>query len=278
MSCIKRFDSCKFVNYTSSDDVQLFEIGHHDCDPSYSYGPVVRNRYILHFVTSGRGMLRLGNREYQISAHQMFLIPSNALAFYQANDETPWSYKWLHIDGPKTIDFLNDLGLSITCPVLSLRENVAEIEQLLSDMLASSRREYYCIGKLYELFDLLAPSALSGIDASSPNKLNYVRTMIHYIQLKYCECIRVDDIANACGLDRSYASRLFKDATGSTLHDYLMTYRMKAACKQLAESDDPIQMIAYAVGYQDVFTFSKAFKKLKHISPSEYRAQLEKES
>lgn len=88
--------------------------------------------------------------------------------------------------------------------------------------------------------------------------------------MKYSEPLHVDDIANICGLNRSYLSRLFKDATGSTLQQYLITYRMKMAIKLMKETNYDIQHIAFSVGYCDIFTFSKAFKKHFGIAPSLY--------
>lgn len=81
----------------------------------------------------------------------------------------------------------------------------------------------------------------------------------------------MDDIAHACGLDRSYMTRLFKEATGRTPQDYLMSYRMKSACTMLEKGNISIQNIAYSVGYSDYATFSKAFKRYIKVSPNEYR-------
>ena len=46
---------------------------------------------------------------------------------------------------------------------------------------------------------------------------------------------------------------------------------MKKASELLLESSETINNIAFQVGYSDTFTFSKAFKRSKNVSPSEYR-------
>ena len=99
----------------------------------------------------------------------------------------------------------------------------------------------------------------------------YVKNVISYIQLKYAEPIKIEAIAYACGLNRSYLTRLFKEATGYSLQEYLIIYRMKVASKLLTESDLAIQEIANKVGYSDAFTFTKAFKRHSGKSPSEFR-------
>ncbi|MCR5545651.1 MAG: AraC family transcriptional regulator, partial [Lachnospiraceae bacterium] len=107
---------------------------------------------------------------------------------------------------------------------------------------------------------------------SSNLQLEYVRKTIQIIQLKYSEPLQVSYIADECGLNRSYLSRLFKDATGRSIQTYLMDYRMKNAVHLLKETNQPIQNVAFLVGYNDVFTFSRAFKKVFGMSPSDCRA------
>ena len=90
---------------------------------------------------------------------------------------------------------------------------------------------------------------------------------------KYSEPITVDEIAGACGPNRSYLTRIFKHATGYTPQSYLLTYRMKKASALLKDSNESIANIAFLVGYSDAYTFSKAFKRCKELSPTEYRAK-----
>ena len=43
----KTFDEVYLVNYSSYDDVNLYEVGCQKCDPSYGYGPIIRKLYIM---------------------------------------------------------------------------------------------------------------------------------------------------------------------------------------------------------------------------------------
>ena len=108
-------------------------------------------------------------------------------------------------------------------------------------------------------------------DDTFDDSLLYVKNVISYIQLKYTEPVKIEKIAASLGLNRSYLTRLFKEATGYSPQEYLLTYRMKMAMKMLSENVLSISEIATAVGYGDTFTFSKAFKRHFGKSPSEYR-------
>lgn len=264
-------DFCKFVNYEDSDDFYLYELGTNKCEPLYSYEHFVKNRIIIHFVVAGKGILKIGNKQYEVGPHQVFLIPENTRAFYQADKDDPWEYIWFHIGGPKIPLILKEAGLTAQSPVYEPTACADTIENLAWDILSHYSRQYYCVGNLYKICDYMIVNAPHKEEPAIENSLVYVKNVISYIQLKYSESIKIEDIANALGLNRSYLTRLFKDATGYSLQEYLLTYRMKMAAKMLSENKIGIAEIAQSVGYGDTFTFSKAFKRHFGKAPSVYR-------
>lgn len=278
MRTLEGCDFCKFVNYENSDDFYLYEVGTCACDPGYSYEHYVVNRCILHFVVKGKGRLILDGKEYKVHEHQVFFIPENARAFYQADEEDPWEYVWFHIGGPKLISVLKEAGIDYNNPIYTALDCVKEIEDLAFDTMRHYDREYYCIGNIYKICDYMIANSQNKEERTVNNSLLYVKTVISYIQLKYTEPIKIEAIAYACGLNRSYLTRLFKDATGYSLQEYLIVYRMKMASKFLAETDLAIQTIANKVGYGDAFTFTKAFKRHTGKSPSEFRRMIAREA
>jgi len=264
-------DFCKFVNYEKSDDFYLYEIGTCACEPSYSYEHFVHKRTIIHFVLKGKGTLNINGVTHEIGPHQAFIIPEGIRCSYCSDAEDPWEYIWFHIGGPKFPQLISEAGLSAENPVYTPTDRAEKIESLARDILANYTREYYCIGKIYQICDYMITYSSNKPVHEVNSSLLYVKTAIAYIQLKYNEQIKIDKVAYACGLNRSYLTRLFKEATGYSLQEYLLSYRVKTAIKLLTESDMSIQDIATSVGYGDSFTFSKAFKRQTGKSPSEYR-------
>lgn len=269
-------DFCKFVNYEDSDDFYLYEVGRNKCEPNYSYEHFVKNRIIVHFVIRGKGYLHINNRRYEIHQHQAFLIPDSIRGFYQADADDPWEYVWFHIGGPKIPQILKEAGLTSDHPVYTSIGHAKEIEELAMDILKHYKRQYYCIGTLYKLCDYMIESSAAREEKVQNNSLVYIRNVISYIRLKYAEPIKIDNIALSLGLNRSYLTRLFKEATGYSLQEYLLTYRMKMAVKLMEDESLSINQLAENVGYSDPFTFSKAFKRHFGKSPSEYRKSPQK--
>lgn len=270
---VGRFDDHAFLDYDWSDDLSLYEIGNFNCPPLYSYGPVARPRDIFHFVLSGKGKLYIKNREYTVEAGQGFLIPHEVKALYTADRNDPWSYFWLHIGGARLAEIWTKAGLSEDNPVFVSDVDSSPMPELYRDISEKRDRELYCISKLFEIMDHVTSTSVNR-QLSRPNtQLDFVQRIIHIIQIKYSEPLQVTQIAELCGLNRSYMSRIFKDATGSSIQEYLMDYRMKKANRLLKETGESVQTISNLVGYKDIFTFSKAYKKVFGNSPSIYRAE-----
>ena len=99
----------------------------------------------------------------------------------------------------------------------------------------------------------------------------YICQAISYIQQHYREEISVPQIADVVGLNPVYLSRLFKLDTGKTLSEYLNCYRTECSLALLADTADTIQSISQKVGYSDVRSYIRFFKKYYDMTPSEYR-------
>lgn len=81
----------------------------------------------------------------------------------------------------------------------------------------------------------------------------------------------VRELAREAGYSPDHFSRIFKQVTGQTPQGLKLQARIERARQLLTESSLSIGMIAAALGYEDVFFFSRQFKKKTGMSPSEYR-------
>ena len=86
--------------------------------------------------------------------------------------------------------------------------------------------------------------------------------------------LSVPDISEHVNLSSSYVCTLFKTETGQTLNQYLNEYRIRMSKQLLADQRFKITDISSKVGYSDGNYYSKAFKKMVGLSPSEYREKM----
>ncbi|MDD3403798.1 MAG: response regulator [Hespellia sp.] len=103
----------------------------------------------------------------------------------------------------------------------------------------------------------------------SQNQL--VKKAEEYILEHYMESITLNEIAETLGVSKGYVSTLFTQNKQCGFVDYLNGVRVERACSYLEQNYFKIYEIAYKVGFQDEKYFTKVFKKIKAMSPKEYR-------
>ena len=109
-------------------------------------------------------------------------------------------------------------------------------------------------------------------EESSGDKI--VFRMRHYVEEHYMEDISVLDIASAFGYSEAYFCKLFKQNFGKNFVTYLTEYRVELAKTALADLSCNVKEVGQRVGYTDSNYFTKVFRRITGMSPSEYRNQL----
>lgn len=271
-------------------EIALVQCGHQKTTSSYGYGPMIRDHYLIHLIVSGKGRLSLHNRIYSIGAETCFLIYPHQIAYYEADREEPWEYYWIGICGYNIERILEQAGFSYSrfiLPLLlkepvqkTLKQMVGsitdpEIELLLNGLLRVTLhylvRNNELVDSTYTNNSIADPKAASRL----PNMdEEYVHIITSIIQTSYMQDIRVENIAERLGLNRSYLTSIFRKHTGKSIRSFLTEFRIEQACILLKDNRRNIASVASEVGFNDPLFFSRSFKAIKGISPREYRLSL----
>lgn len=263
-------------------DLSLYQFGWERCTPSHSYGPATRNHYLFHYVISGTGVLMAEDKSkitqtYQIKSGQGFMIFPNQITTYIADQSLPWEYVWLEFDGLHVKESVEIAGLSPSKPVYHTHSRDLR-ETMMNEMLYIAQHgempPLHLIGHLYLFLDAFTRS-VSSPRVHKGGRLQdfYVHEAITFIEQNFQNDISVEDIADNCGLNRSYFGKIFKDAVGKTTQEFLLHYRMTKAAELLKLTQLSVGDIGNAVGYDNPLHFSRAFKNVYGISPREWRNQ-----
>lgn len=98
-----------------------------------------------------------------------------------------------------------------------------------------------------------------------------INEILEYVSSHYSEKISTARLAEACYMSEEHFCRLFKRTVGKTVTGFLMEYRIEKASVLLRRTDESVTAVADSVGFDDVNYFSRSFKRIKGVTPSEYR-------
>lgn len=92
-----------------------------------------------------------------------------------------------------------------------------------------------------------------------------------YLREHYCSNFTAPDLEKATGFSYKYISSLFKKACGKTIKEYQLMLRINKAENLLCSTQIPVNEIAASLGFDDGLYFSRVFKKVKKVSPLQFR-------
>lgn len=262
---------------TGTLDLRLDFYGYEDCLPDQFFGPAIRENYVLHYITEGKGYLEYRKQKIPLQKGDIFLLIPGEVTYYFADNQTPWSYYWLGISGIKAQEYFNLSSIHDTAYLRSphtkaLGKFIGTIVKDAERLDESKASQLHVISQLFELMHQLnALSPNLDQETISPSQKLY-REAKHLIDIGYnSQDISIQYIADKLGVHRSYLSSIFKDFHKISPKEYLLEVRMNRAKELLKTTDQPIKIIAYSVGYLDPLHFSKAFRQYYDCSPSQCR-------
>jgi AraC-like DNA-binding protein len=107
--------------------------------------------------------------------------------------------------------------------------------------------------------------------ADLDQRVQVVNLAMQYIETHLQEPLDLAEVGKAVHLSPNYLTTLFKRHTGHSLGQTIKQMRVRRACALLEDPRLKIKEVADAVGISDPFTFSKVFRGIEGVSPSEYR-------
>lgn len=250
-------------------DINPVVCGWQDCDSGHSFGPSIREYYLIHYILDGKGIFERQGTVYSLGKGNMFLIRPYELTYYQADADNPWSYVWIGFNGAIAEELIDGSGFDRSPIVYSPSSAFIFKNMISADKLGQSVEIYLC-GLIFELFARLKEENNVNTCAAQA----YARRAENYIQSNYMYDISVAGIAKMLGIDRRYLYRIFVEYIGTSPQKYLLKYRLGKAAELLSQYDCIVSEAARSCGYKDTFNFSKMFKKEYGISPSEYKKKI----
>jgi len=243
----------------NSQTVVLFHDGGYSITQALRVRPHCHEHWQLEWVT-GPWIFLAGSQKITLSKNHLVLIPPGVLHGFEhvGKGETygsilfqrpteKWSGETLVIKGGKFIKAW------IRCAEELVRTGSGTSTHMV----------------MAPLIDALFASHAA--ERLAPGEPALVKRARAYVESNPGSALTVQGMAESLGLNRTYLTGVFKKTTGRTVKQYIDEYRLGLAKGMLRFGDFSISQVADQLGYPDVFTFSKFFKKHANLTPSDYR-------
>ena len=261
-------------NFYKSIDIMIYNTGYEECDPGHSYGPAVRKSYMIHYVTEGKGIFTTNGKTYQLKKGDAFLMCPGEQIYYEADKKNPWCYAWIGMQGVKVESYLRKTAFANSPIIHYSKDDQLSLLYIKLQKAYSSdsrSRELLVNSVLYEILHFLINSVPNEKSDKDHNEKIYLNKIISYCAINIDKQIKVSELAQYLGLDRSYLTRLFKSEMKISLKDYILKTKIDEANDLLKNTDLPINVISRSVGFDDPLYFSRIYKEKQKISPKNYR-------
>lgn len=265
-----------------SVELSLTFCGYEVCDAGYHYIPRKRKYFMLYLISSGRGIFQINGRELLIEENTMLLVFPEMKYSFVADPEEGCTLLWVSFMGMRAGECVMHSGFSeehLTRPTKLVPEMEELVEQILLMQEMTFANDLRRNGSLKLFFAKLIDEYNSEIKKAvlvnehKAEASEYIQRAIAYIGQNYSQNIKINELADYVGVNRSYLASSFKKVTGYSPKEYLLSLRLEKAKSLLETTDMTINSISNAIGYTDQLAFSRMFKRYMGISPSVYREE-----
>lgn len=268
---------CNTLSTQKNSFINLVQVGWDKCAPSYTYSHY-RDMYIIHYVKSGAGTVETNGHRYNLSQHDAFIVRPNILTVHTADADDPWELYFFSFSGSFAEEILQktvfkDNTVSVSTNDATFWKTITDSALELNIAPQRELQSYEYLFKLLSFFDISnSPFDTNFDDTGAYQK--YISEVQKYIQSNYAKAIKISELADLLNVSRSHLYRIFKESTGTSIENYLVTVRMNAARSLLEDTEFSAASISSLVGYAHYTTFFKMFKLYTGLTPQQYRAKV----
>ena len=252
----------------------------------------------ISYIKSGRGVYRIGGREIDIRAGDIYLFSTNEVhCITEIHDNQPMVLLNIHFE-PRFIwspsgnaldeSFLRiflDRGEGFSNRLDRSNPTTDEIAALILRMQkeADERPEAYeLMIKTYLLNILvLLIRNYNYVSKTAPftlqsEKLIHIEAALNYIDKNIEKPMTLDELAQKAGMSRTYFSSVFKKLNGLTPWEYIGLKRIEKAKHMLRTTSKSVLEISMDCGFNNISYFNRLFKRATGLNPVEYKSRATK--
>ena len=240
-----------------------------------TWRPKGRLDYQLLYIVSGKGHFYFHGEDRVVYAGRMVLIQPRQEQHYEYFGEDKTEVYWVHFTGSDVKNILHSYNIPMDDPIFYsgasstysylFKEMIHELQNCKTgyeDLLAMYLRQ------IFLLVQRTRQEERPTVSTYIQEEMEFAR---RYFNEHYNEPISIQEYAESRNMSVCYFQRNFKQIVKHTPMQYLLTIRVNNAASLLETTDYSMAEIAAIVGYEDPLYFSRLFRKIKGVSPRDYR-------
>ena len=250
----KSYDSkIKTINFVYETDFHKFR------------QPFFYSIFKVHLIAKGSAVLKIHSKTYTLKPGTVFFAFPAGL--YEINASEDFEYYYISFMGAGVNELFDELGITIFNPVYHNMEHLMEFWHNSIKRINKSN-----ITILTESVLLYTLSYINNATENvHKNNDKILEKIVDYIDNHYRDVdISLKKLSDIFSYTEKYLSHLFKKKMDISFKSYLNNLRIQYAYKLIENNETSVSQIAFSCGYSDSLYFSKVFKKIRGISPTEY--------
>lgn len=251
--------------------------GKYLCEPSWSWQPGPFSDYDLWYAVSGQGTMSINGVSYAVQPGSCFVMQPGDQITAEHNPNQPLIVLFCHFS------LLDRAGNALNSGVLPSERQVTfrdtsliepYMQQLIDEV--TQRKANDDIAETDLLLKLILTRWIRELTRRDASDDFYYHKQIiskvkDAIQLHLSEPLDYEALGESVGFTPRYVSRMMKKFTGISLKETVTKLRMERAIHLLTETTMTVTEVSHALGYSDIYTFSKLFKRYYGFSPTKLR-------
>jgi AraC-like DNA-binding protein len=228
--------------------------------------------YQLVYVTKGRGVFEINQKTHVVVPGTVMIVFPGVRHHYKPDFDVGWTEYWVGFKGPYA-DALREQGF------LSLRKPLHEVG-LQNSLLSIYAGIFELVRNQQPLFQIRASSLVLTLIAEvlaherktvqHSNSEGLVEKAKFFMEENIYREVNLNGIGEALGVSTSHLNSVFKSYTAMTPYQYLISIKIRKAKELLEAGSLPIKEVAFRLGFDDQYYFSRLFRKKTGIAPSRW--------
>ena len=249
------------AEYNHGDNLYITSYGIEEISENAHWGKGSRNAYILHYVMEGEGYYN----GIRVKEGRGFFIKPGETHEYMTSKNKPWRYFWVILNGEEALQICRKY-------ILFNKHGIFDYD--FKDELKSFTKRFF------NTYKIISSAKAKGVfwmlmschekeEKLGANK--YVSEAKKFMEQNCHRPVSICEVSDMLHISDRYMYNLFIKYEGISPKKYLNNLRLQRASNMLKTGSMTVTEIAVSVGFEDVLTFSRFFKKNMKVSPTEYR-------